>query len=105
YAALYDFAALVSEVLQERATCHVALSGGSTPKRLFQWFTDALRGAKTWDRTELWWGDERTVPPDHPDSNYGMARTLLIDPLGLPPSRVHRIAGELADPDAAAAMY
>ena len=43
----------------------------------------ARRDALPWDRVELWWGDERTVPPDHPDSNYGMAKQHLIDPLGL----------------------
>jgi 6-phosphogluconolactonase len=87
-----------------KGTCHVALSGGSTPKRMFQVLAE--RGAKflPWERVELWWGDERCVPPDHPDSNYGMTRANLIEPLGLDPAKIHRIAGEL-DPDAAAADY
>ncbi len=85
HAAADDFASLVAA---KRGTFHVALSGGSTPKRLF----DVLVKRKDieWDRIELWWGDERTVPPDHPDSNFGMTKKHLIDPLGL--SRVHRMA-------------
>jgi 6-phosphogluconolactonase len=87
-----------------KGTCHVALSGGSTPKRMFQVLAE--RGAKflPWERVELWWGDERCVPPEHPDSNYGMTKANLIDPLGLDPAKVHRIAGE-RDPDYAAADY
>ncbi len=85
-------------------TLHVALSGGSTPKRLFAELVAMGKGALPWDRVELWWGDERCVPPDHPDSNYGMTKRALIDPLRLDPARVHRISGE-RDPEAAAADY
>ena len=55
-----------------------------------------------WERIELWWGDERTVPPDHPDSNYRMAREALIEPLGL--THVHRIEAERT-PSAAAVDF
>lgn len=88
HAAADDFASLVAA---KQGTFHVALSGGSTPKRLFDVL--ATRTDIAWDRVELWWGDERTVPPDHPDSNYGMAKKHLVDPLrqrGL--TRVHRMA-------------
>jgi 6-phosphogluconolactonase len=95
----------VSAAVAERGGCHVALSGGSTPRRLFELLAGWGRDALPWDRIELWWGDERAVPPDHADSNYRMARETLIDALGLDPSRVHRIAGELADHDAAARAY
>lgn len=84
--------------------CHVALSGGSTPKRLFEVLAARGPNALPWDRVILWWGDERTVPPDHPDSNYGMAKRTLIDPLHLDPSRIHRMEGE-RDPAQAAADY
>jgi 6-phosphogluconolactonase len=84
-AAADDFAALVAA---KKGRFHVALSGGSTPKKLFDIL--ATRKDIAWDRVELWWGDERTVPPDHPESNYGMAKRHLIDPLGL--TRVHRMA-------------
>ena len=85
-------------------TCHVALSGGSTPKRLFQLLASRGRDFLPWDRVELWWSDERCVPPDHPDSNYGMANATLITPLQLDRSRIHRMEGE-RDPEHAAADY
>lgn len=83
-------------------TFRVALSGGSTPKRMHELLSAMGRDALPWDRVELWFGDERTVPPDHPDSNYGMAKRTLMDPLRL--SNVHRMEGE-RDPVAAAADY
>lgn len=105
HAAADEVVALARTAIAERGTCSLALSGGSTPRRLFQLLAARGAGALPWDRVELWWGDERTVPPDHPDSNYRMAREALIQPLGLPASHVHRIAGELADRDAAALAY
>jgi len=83
---------------------HVALSGGSTPERLFELLAARGRDALPWDRIHLWWGDERTMPPDHPDSTYGMARRALIDRLELDASRIHRIESE-RDPAAAASDY
>jgi len=88
-----------------RGSCAIALSGGSTPTRLFDVLAQRGRSAAPWDQIELWWVDERTVAPDHPDSNYGIARAHLIDPLALDPARVHRMAGERTDPDAAARKY
>jgi 6-phosphogluconolactonase len=107
-AAADDLAAIARAAVAERGTCSIALSGGSTPRRLFQLLVERGRGALPWRELDLWWGDERTVPPDHPDSNYRMAREALIDPaapFGLAPSQVHRIAGELADRVAAADAY
>jgi 6-phosphogluconolactonase len=83
-------------------TFNVALSGGSTPKRMHEILASMGRDALPWDRVVLWWGDERTVPPDHPDSNFAMAKRTLMDPLGL--TRFHRMEGE-RDPAAAAADY
>jgi 6-phosphogluconolactonase len=103
-AAAVELAALARAAVAERGAFHVALSGGSTPKRLFQLLAARGRDALPWDRVDLWWGDERAVPPDHADSNFGMAREALIEPLRLDAARVHRIAGEL-DPDAAARSY
>jgi len=84
-------------------TCHVALSGGSTPRRMFEVLVARGRDALPWDRVELWWGDERTVPPEDPDSNYGAAMRVLA-PLRLDPARIHRMEGE-RPPEAAAADY
>jgi 6-phosphogluconolactonase len=101
-AAAEDFGALVRDAVRARGVCHVALSGGSTPKRLFQLLAAQGRAALPWDQVELWWGDERTVPPTHPDSNYRMTQETLLEPLGL--TQVHRISGE-HEPWAAAAAY
>jgi 6-phosphogluconolactonase len=101
-----EIVALVAAAIAARGRCHLALSGGSTPRRLFQHLA-ARPGDLPWNKVELWWGDERCVPPDHADSNYGAARALLIEPLrrfGLDDERVHRIHGEL-DPGASARAY
>jgi len=90
-AAADDFTALVKATDRP---FHVALSGGSTPKKLFDVLAQRGRDALPWDRIELWWGDERCVPPDHPDSNYGMTKQHLIDPLKLDPAKIHRLEGE-----------
>jgi 6-phosphogluconolactonase len=103
-AAADELVAIARDAVRARGVCHVALSGGSTPKRMFQVLAARGKGGAPWPQIELWWGDERTVPPDHPDSNYGMTRAALIDPLGLAPARVHRMEGE-RDPDAAARDY
>lgn len=101
-AAADELAVIAREAITARGTCHVALSGGSTPKRLFQVLAARGREALPWDEIALWWGDERTVAPDHADSNYRMARETLIEPLRL--ARVHRIHAE-RDPAEAAAAY
>jgi 6-phosphogluconolactonase len=96
-AAADELATLAAEAIAARGVFHVALSGGSTPKKLFAVLAARGRAALPWDQIQLWWGDERTVPPDHPDSNYGMARKALIEPLKLDPANVHRMVGEGAD--------
>lgn len=100
-AAADEFIAMVGAT---QTTFHVALSGGSTPKKLFDVLAQRGRDAVAWDRVELWWGDERCVPPGHPDSNYGMAKQHLIDPLNLDPAKIHRLEGE-RPPIQAAADY
>jgi 6-phosphogluconolactonase len=104
-AATAEFISLAQTTIRDRGTFAVALSGGSTPKRLFQLLAAEGRDALAWDHVELWWGDERTVPPDHPDSNYHMTREALIEPLELDPAHVHRINAELPDPVVAADAY
>jgi 6-phosphogluconolactonase len=82
-----------------------ALSGGSTPRGLYETLASRFGGVRTpWPRIHLYWGDERCVPPDHPDSNYGMARAALIAHVALPPDNVHRMRGE-DEPEAAALAY
>jgi 6-phosphogluconolactonase len=98
--------ALARETSAVRGRFTVALSGGSTPRALFQLLArEPFRSRIAWDRVELFWGDERCVPPDHADSNYRMAREHLLDAVPVPPVRVHRIEAERPDHPAVAAAY
>jgi 6-phosphogluconolactonase len=84
----------------------VALSGGSTPKRLFRLLAgEPLRREVPWPAIDFFWGDERTVPPDHFDSNFGAAYDLLLSRVEVPSESVHRIPAERPDPASAAAAY
>lgn len=81
---------LTDLALETPAKFAIALSGGSTPKRLFEVLAeDEYRARFPWDRTHMFWGDERFVPPDSPDSNFGMARHALLDHVPIPPSNIH----------------
>ncbi len=83
----------------------VALSGGSTPRRLFAILAgEPYMDAIPWERLHLFWGDERPVPPDHPDSNYRMVANTLLDAIPIPSANVHRIPAELKA-DRAAEAY
>jgi 6-phosphogluconolactonase len=86
---------------QARAGGSIVLTGGSTPKRAYE---IAAELEPDWSRIELWWGDERCVPPDDERSNYGMAKEALLDRLDTAPAAVHRIQGELGR-DAGAEEY
>jgi 6-phosphogluconolactonase len=78
------------------------LSGGSTPRDLYKLLAAApFIQQIDWAKVHIFWGDERCVPPDHPDSNYDMARHTLLDQVPLPPENVHRIQGELPPIEAA----
>jgi len=79
-----------------------ALPGGSVAETFFPVLA---RSPVAWDHVELFWGDERAVGPDDPDSNYGLAKRLLLDPVGADPRRVHRMAGEGDDIEVAARAY
>lgn len=81
----------------------LALAGGSTPRRLYELLATDYRAEIPWQRVHFYWGDERCVAPEDEGSNYGMARTLLLDHVPLP-AGVHRIRGELG-PEQAAAEY
>ena len=84
---------------------HIALSGGSTPKLLFELLAqEPLRSQVNWQRVQLYWVDERCVPPTDPDSNYGMTKATLLDHVPIPEENIHRIAGE-NDPEREAKDY
>jgi len=83
----------------------IALSGGSTPKRLYQLLAaPPLREAMPWQRVHLFWGDDRFVPHDDPNSNYAMARDAMIAHVPIPPENVHGIPVE-GTPQSAAGQY
>jgi 6-phosphogluconolactonase len=96
-----------AEWLTARATAAagrfaVALSGGSTPRRLYQLLAAApFRDRLPWPRIHLFWGDERFVPPDHPDSNFRMADEAMIKHVPIPPANVHAIPTDGTPADAA----
>jgi 6-phosphogluconolactonase len=93
------------EATAARGAFHFALSGGSTPKALYALLAqEPFRSRIDWSKVQIWFGDERCVPPDHADSNYRMARESMLATLALPESQVHRIRGE-ADPDAEAERF
>jgi len=102
-----EFARLAGEAIAKRGRFCVALSGGTTPQGLYAALVaDAkLRDSVAWDRTLVFWGDERQVPPGHPDSNYGMAREVLLSKIPVPEVNVHRVPGELPDAAEAAHRY
>lgn len=84
----------------------VALSGGSTPRALYALLaSDRFRSRVPWSKVHLFWGDERCVPPDHPESNYRMAREALLDQISIPAGNIHRMPAEYENPGDAAAEY
>jgi 6-phosphogluconolactonase len=95
----------IREAIASHGRCLVALSGGSTPKPLYELLATPPYAAQIdWPHVHLFWGDERCVPPDHPDSNYRMTREALLDRVPIPSENVHRIRGE-DDPHQAAEAY
>jgi len=96
--------AAAAKAIARRGRFRLALSGGSTPRALYR--TLAADGAGVdWRRTDVFFGDERAVPPDDASSNYRMARETLLEPAGIPAASVHRLRGEDADLDATARAY
>ena len=96
-----EAARLVAERLAEQAVAggSIVLTGGSTPRRAYE---IAAELEPDWSGVELWWGDERCVPPDDPQSNYGLAKRALLDRLEAQPAAVHRMQGELGRDDGVA---
>jgi len=98
---------LSEEAVSARGRVRIAVSGGSTPKATFALLADPAHPFLTrmpWEHIELFFVDERTVPPDNPDSNYRMTREALLNKVNLRPDQIHRIQGEL-EPEVAAAEY
>jgi 6-phosphogluconolactonase len=86
---------IAREATSEHGAFTLALSGGTTPKALYELLaTDAKSSRIAWEETHLFWTDERCVPPDDSQSNYGMAEATLISRVDVPPRQVHRMHGE-----------
>jgi 6-phosphogluconolactonase len=84
----------------------VALSGGSTPRKMFSLLAaEPFVDTVPWSSIYFFWGDERAVPPGHADSNYGMARETLFDKVPVPEENIFRMRAELPDPGGAAEQY
>jgi 6-phosphogluconolactonase len=105
-AAAEEFVRLANAAIAARGQFTIALSGGSTPKRLYQLLAETpFREQVAWDKVEFFWGDERSVPPDHNDSNYHMASEAMLRKLPVPATHIHRMEAERTDRDAAARDY
>ena len=104
-AAAEQFIALADKAIATRGQFNVALAGGSTPRATYTLLAeDEFAKSVEWPCIHVFWGDERCVPPDHLDSNYGMVRETLMDKVPLPHENIHRIRGELP-PQQAAMSY
>ena len=103
--AAVQFIALAHDAIAVQGLFSVALSGGSTPRDLFALLaTPEFASQIDWSHVHAFWGDERAVPPDHPDSNYRMANEALLSHVPIPSQNIHRIHAELS-PDIAAQEY
>ena len=109
WAAAEEFVRQARDAVRSQGIFTVALSGGSTPKSLYALLArecaESFRAQVPWDKMHVFWGDERHVPPDHPDSNYHMAHEAMLAKVSLPAAHVHRIKTEHPDARQAADAY
>ena len=105
--AAQEFVQAAASAVREKGSFNIALAGGSTPKALYSLLVNdpTLRSQVPWDKMHLFFGDERHVAPDHPDSNFRMATEAMISKSPLKPDQVTRIKGEYPDADQAALEY
>jgi 6-phosphogluconolactonase len=106
-AAAAEFVRSAQEAARAKGAFTVALSGGSTPRALYSRLASdpALRAQVPWEKINFFWGDERHVPPDHPDSNFRMASEAMISRAPVSPAQIWRIKGELPEANDAASDY
>jgi 6-phosphogluconolactonase len=93
----------IRDAIGARGSCALALAGGRTPEPVYRELATSRRF--DWSKVDIYFSDERAVPPDHPESNYGMINRALIARAGIRPERVHRMEAERADRDQAALDY
>ena len=95
------FGEQAAQSVAERNRFLVALSGGSTPTRLFQLLATDFREKVNWNKVHVFWADERCVPPEDPQNSYGQAWNILLSRVPIPSSNIHRVKGELGPAEAA----
>ncbi len=103
-----EFVELAQSAVHRYGRFTVALSGGSTPKGLYEILSDptqTFREQIPWEKTHFFWGDERHVPPEHKDSNYRMAAEAMLFQAPVPEENIHRVRGEEAEAGTAASEY
>src|SRR6266496_1660518 len=97
---------LANEAIVTHGRFTIALSGGSTPKVLYSLLGDEpYRSQIDWAKVDIFWSDERCVPPDSEDSNYHLAAEVLLSKVPIPANQIHRMPADSADRDAAARAY
>jgi 6-phosphogluconolactonase len=102
WAASERIADLLVKTIHDKTRATLVLTGGKTPKPIYEMLASPFYSDPIdWKRVHIFWGDERCVPPENPDSNFGMARSALISKIDVPPENVHRMKGELDAEDAA----
>lgn len=95
---------LVSVAARTKKPFYLALSGGETARLLFELWHTRYNDPKRWKNVRFFWVDERCVPPDHPESNFGLAEKIFFKPVGINPEQIYRIRGEAA-PEEEAERY
>ncbi|MGH7710755.1 MAG: 6-phosphogluconolactonase [Gemmatimonadaceae bacterium] len=105
YASAHLFWQLADTVLTAQSVFRVALAGGHTPAGMYHEIVRQHPTGDAWRRLHFFFGDERAVPPDHPDSNYRMIKAALFDHAPLSPTQIHRMPGEQRPLEAAAQSY
>jgi 6-phosphogluconolactonase len=104
-AAAEEVVRTATEAVSQRGRFTIALSGGSTPKQLYNLLATNARTTLPWDRMYFFWGDERHLPPTDPDSNYRMVEEAMLSKVPVPASNVFRLRAENPDADAVAEEY
>lgn len=105
-AAAEEITKSAEEAIAARGRFTIALSGGNTPRPAYRLLAEEpWRDRIDWSRVHVFWGDDRHVPPDHPDSNFGMAHDALLSKVPIPPGNVHRMRTEKPDAETAAEEY
>ncbi len=98
------FIFLLNKIITEKGKAYIALSGGNTPKKLYEYLYTNYKYWKNWHKIHFFWGDERCVPADSPESNYGICNTKLLSKVEIPKENIYPIEGTVT-PEISAEKY